>query len=184
PLETRRERPVSPSRGVNLPVGPRPRRWGLGSVQRYAENAQTLRTATPRSRHRPPSRPRAPKRTSASPWRAATCAPTTVPPPQVTSASGARFAAEKLGVARVVLGRELSVKEMAQVSTGAPGVQLEAFVHGALCVSYSGQCFSSEAWGGRSANRGQCAQAPGRRLDQGRRHDRPRGQRQIPAITA
>jgi collagenase-like PrtC family protease len=38
-------------------------------------------------------------------------------------------------------------------------LQVEAFVHGALCVSYSGQCFSSEAWGGRSANRGQCAQA-------------------------
>ena len=38
-------------------------------------------------------------------------------------------------------------------------MELEAFVHGALCVSYSGQCFSSEAWGGRSANRGQCAQA-------------------------
>jgi hypothetical protein len=37
--------------------------------------------------------------------------------------------------------------------------QIEAFVHGAMCVSYSGQCFSSEAWGGRSANRGQCAQA-------------------------
>jgi len=39
------------------------------------------------------------------------------------------------------------------------GAEVEAFVHGALCVSYSGQCFSSEAWGGRSANRGQCAQA-------------------------
>ena len=38
-------------------------------------------------------------------------------------------------------------------------VEYEVFVHGALCVSYSGQCFSSEAWGGRSANRGQCAQA-------------------------
>ena len=41
----------------------------------------------------------------------------------------------------------------------AGGVRVEAFVHGALCVSYSGQCLSSEAWGGRSANRGQCAQA-------------------------
>ena len=38
-------------------------------------------------------------------------------------------------------------------------VEIETFVHGALCVSYSGQCFSSEQWGGRSANRGQCAQA-------------------------
>lgn len=41
----------------------------------------------------------------------------------------------------------------------SPAVEYEVFVHGALCVSYSGQCFSSEAWGGRSANRGQCAQA-------------------------
>lgn len=46
----------------------------------------------------------------------------------------------------------------AQVRAGT-GAEVEAFVHGALCVSYSGQCFSSEAWGGRSANRGQCAQA-------------------------
>ena len=45
-----------------------------------------------------------------------------------------------------------------QVRQGT-GAEVEAFVHGALCVSYSGQCFSSEAWGGRSANRGQCAQA-------------------------
>src|SRR6185503_565277 len=42
---------------------------------------------------------------------------------------------------------------------GQTSCELEMFVHGALCVSYSGQCFSSEAWGGRSANRGQCAQA-------------------------
>src|ERR1700709_215982 len=42
---------------------------------------------------------------------------------------------------------------------GKTGGDLEMFVHGALCVAYSGQCFSSEAWGGRSANRGQCAQA-------------------------
>ena len=41
----------------------------------------------------------------------------------------------------------------------AGGARVEAFVHGALCVAYSGQCLSSEAWGGRSANRGQCAQA-------------------------
>ena len=47
-----------------------------------------------------------------------------------------------------------------QVSAGS-GAEVEAFVHGALCVSYSGQCYSSEAWGGRSANRGQCAQVRG-----------------------
>jgi collagenase-like PrtC family protease len=63
-----------------------------------------------------------------------------------------------LGVTRVVVGRELSVTEIDQVSADT-GVEIEAFCHGALCVSYSGQCYSSEAWGGRSANRGQCAQA-------------------------
>lgn len=77
----------------------------------------------------------------------------------VTSAPGARFAAQICGADRVVLGRELSLSEIAAVRKDAPGVEIEAFVHGALCVSYSGQCFSSEAWGGRSANRGQCAQA-------------------------
>ena len=102
-----------------------------------------------------------------------------------------RFARELLGTERVVLGRELSIDEIAGVSRDAANVEVEAtassclvsrphlhpvsniadssglrdsdglqvFVHGALCVSYSGQCFSSEAWGGRSANRGQCAQA-------------------------
>jgi hypothetical protein len=140
----------------------------------------------------------------------------------ITSGPGAQFAAQR-GVARVVVGRELSVREIGKLSQGtgawracapprslppalpsflsipwatagsctrnasmaaghalgvrlraqqwAPiqhprrplrpraGAEIEAFVHGALCVSYSGQCFSSEAWGGRSANRGQCAQA-------------------------
>lgn len=75
----------------------------------------------------------------------------------VTSAEGAAFVAS-LGVERVVLGRELSVSEIRSI-TANTNVECEVFVHGALCVSYSGQCFSSEAWGGRSANRGQCAQA-------------------------
>ena len=56
-----------------------------------------------------------------------------------------------------VLGRELSLSEIEQIA-GNTDTEIEAFVHGALCVSYSGQCYSSEAWGGRSANRGQCAQ--------------------------
>ena len=78
----------------------------------------------------------------------------------VTSADGAAFCNELLGSSRVVLGRELSLTEIDHVTTHLdPQVEIEAFVHGALCVSYSGQCFSSEAWGGRSANRGQCAQA-------------------------
>jgi putative protease len=75
----------------------------------------------------------------------------------ITSTEGARFA-QNQGVSRVVLGRELSLREISAVRQGF-GHEIEVFVHGALCVSYSGQCFSSEAWGGRSANRGQCAQA-------------------------
>jgi len=75
----------------------------------------------------------------------------------ITSAEGVELARE-LGVSRVVLARELSLDEIRNIRA-ATDVELEIFVHGALCVSYSGQCFSSEAWGGRSANRGQCAQA-------------------------
>ena len=69
----------------------------------------------------------------------------------ITSAEGAEFARE-LGCERVVVGRELSIRDIAAVREGTTA-EVEAFVHGALCVSYSGQCFSSEAWGGRSANR-------------------------------
>ena len=57
-----------------------------------------------------------------------------------------------------MLARELSLDEIRAIRAETD-CELEMFVHGALCVSYSGQCFSSEAWGGRSANRGQCAQA-------------------------
>lgn len=74
----------------------------------------------------------------------------------VTSLEALNFAST-LGIDRVVVGRELSIADIEEVSRGE--AEVEAFVHGALCVSYSGQCFSSEAWGGRSANRGQCAQA-------------------------
>jgi collagenase-like PrtC family protease len=76
----------------------------------------------------------------------------------ITDHHGALFA-NALGINRVVVGRELSISEMEKVVERANNVEIEAFVHGALCVSYSGQCYSSEAWGGRSANRGQCAQA-------------------------
>ncbi len=75
----------------------------------------------------------------------------------VTSADGVRFA-QSLGVSRVVMARELSLDDIRSIRAETD-CELEMFVHGALCVSYSGQCFSSEAWGGRSANRGQCAQA-------------------------
>jgi len=66
--------------------------------------------------------------------------------------------AERLGMDRVVVARELSIDEIAAIrrQTAMP---LEVFVHGALCVAYSGQCLTSESLGGRSANRGQCAQA-------------------------
>jgi U32 family peptidase len=66
--------------------------------------------------------------------------------------------AEQLGIERVVLARELSVREIEKIAAGTT-MPLEVFVHGALCVAYSGQCLTSESLGGRSANRGQCAQA-------------------------
>ena len=75
----------------------------------------------------------------------------------ITSAEGVALA-QQFGVSRVVLARELSLDEIRTIRQQTD-CELEMFVHGALCVSYSGQCFSSEAWGGRSANRGQCAQA-------------------------
>ena len=63
-----------------------------------------------------------------------------------------------LGFKRVVLARELSVDEIAEIHAQVPDVELEVFVHGALCVSYSGQCYASQHCFGRSANRGACAQ--------------------------
>ena len=94
----------------------------------------------------------------------------------VTSAGGVEFARE-LGCNLVVLARECSLKEIGKIVTSDecrvsreqkessspvtrhPSLPLEVFVHGALCVAYSGQCLTSEALGGRSANRGECAQA-------------------------
>lgn len=67
-------------------------------------------------------------------------------------------AAKDLGLSRVVLPRELSVREIRKISQQTE-MPLEVFIHGALCVAYSGQCLTSESLGGRSANRGQCAQA-------------------------
>src|SRR3954466_13562751 len=65
---------------------------------------------------------------------------------------------KRLGVRRGILARELSTSDVRKI-TSATDMPVEVFVHGALCVSYSGQCLTSEAIGGRSANRGQCAQA-------------------------
>jgi putative protease len=66
--------------------------------------------------------------------------------------------ARALGASRVILARELSLDDIARIRAETD-VELEVFVHGALCVAYSGQCLTSEAIGGRSANRGACAQA-------------------------
>lgn len=83
-----------------------------------------------------------------------------------------------LGFKRVVLARELSVDEIREIHEQVPDVELEVFVHGALCVSYSGQCYASQYCFGRSANRGACAQfcrlpfdlvdSEGRTIEQGR----------------
>ncbi|HSP77481.1 MAG TPA: DUF3656 domain-containing protein, partial [Myxococcaceae bacterium] len=75
----------------------------------------------------------------------------------LSSAEGIRFA-RGLGMSRVVVPRELSVAEIRRLA-GQTDMELEVFIHGALCMSWSGQCLTSEAWGGRSANRGQCAQS-------------------------
>ncbi|MEY3608425.1 MAG: hypothetical protein RLZZ447_1213, partial [Verrucomicrobiota bacterium] len=81
----------------------------------------------------------------------------------ITSPAGVAFARD-LGAQLVVLARENSLADItriqaAQAEAGAPPLPLEVFVHGALCVAYSGQCLTSESLGGRSANRGECAQA-------------------------
>ncbi len=84
---------------------------------------------------------------------------------------------EQVGFSRAILARELTLEEIRVIRRAAPAIELEAFIHGALCVCYSGQCYLSYAVGGRSGNRGQCAQpcrkpyalvdADGRRLAQG-----------------
>src|ERR687886_95470 len=80
----------------------------------------------------------------------------------ITSATGVEFA-KSLGCQLVVLARECSLKEInkiqQQIRERDASLPLEVFVHGALCVAYSGQCLTSESLGGRSANRGECAQA-------------------------
>ena len=74
----------------------------------------------------------------------------------VTGAEGMRFLEEK-GASRVVAARELSLEELKKMHAASP-IEIEAFVHGALCYSYSGQCLMSSIFGGRSGNRGRCAQ--------------------------
>ncbi len=77
----------------------------------------------------------------------------------ISSAAGVDFA-RALGCELVVLARECSLAEIEKIRAASPAqLPLEVFVHGALCVAYSGQCLTSESLGGRSANRGECAQA-------------------------
>jgi putative protease len=77
----------------------------------------------------------------------------------VTSAAGVEFARE-LGCELVVMARECSLRDLEAIQQALPAaLPLEVFIHGALCVAYSGQCLTSESLGGRSANRGECAQA-------------------------
>lgn len=75
----------------------------------------------------------------------------------ITSPEAVEFT-KPFGLERVVLGRENNLKQIKTIGEQAR-LPMEVFVHGALCVSYSGQCLTSEMWGGRSANRGECAQA-------------------------
>ena len=65
---------------------------------------------------------------------------------------------KRIGLPRVVLARELSVNQIKKIIDKNPKIEIETFMHGALCVSYSGQCYLSQYIGGRSANRGECAQ--------------------------
>lgn len=74
----------------------------------------------------------------------------------VTGPAGMKFL-EELGADRVVAARELSLEELAEMHRASP-IEIEAFIHGALCYSYSGQCLMSSLLGGRSGNRGRCAQ--------------------------
>ncbi len=73
------------------------------------------------------------------------------------NARAARFWAE-LGAKRIVLARELSLAEIAEIHAAVPEAELEAFVHGAMCISYSGRCYLSDYLAGRSSNRGECSQ--------------------------
>lgn len=73
-------------------------------------------------------------------------------------ASGAKVM-QGLGIERIVLARENSLEDIREIRAAVPGLGLETFVHGALCISYSGQCYMSGMISERSANRGSCAQS-------------------------
>ena len=71
----------------------------------------------------------------------------------------------EIGVSRVILARELSIEQIKEIHNQNPNLELESFIHGALCVSMSGQCYLSQYIGGRSANRGECAQPCRKKYD-------------------
>ena len=73
-----------------------------------------------------------------------------------TNKYAVKFYAEELRAERVILARELSLKEIAEIREFNPDTELEAFVHGAMCISYSGRCLLSDYLDGRSSNRGAC----------------------------
>ena len=66
---------------------------------------------------------------------------------------------QRLGVERVVLARENTLEDIRAIRSAVPDLGLETFIHGALCISYSGQCYMSGMISERSANRGSCAQS-------------------------
>ncbi len=74
----------------------------------------------------------------------------------ITNQQGVEFAQDN-GMSRIVLAREMGTKEIANI-VEKTGAEIEVFVHGALCFAYSGQCLMSSMLGGRSGNRGRCAQ--------------------------
>jgi len=74
-----------------------------------------------------------------------------------TNSAAAKFWQE-LGLSRIILAREVSLSEIKAISQAAPGLELEYFIHGAMCMAYSGRCFLSQQLTGRSANLGDCAQ--------------------------
>ena len=76
----------------------------------------------------------------------------------VTNSYSAKFFKD-LGVKRIVLARELSITEIKKIHEEVPDIELEAFVHGAMCISYSGRCLLSNYFTGRDSNRGACVQA-------------------------
>lgn len=75
----------------------------------------------------------------------------------ICTGKGAEFF-QNLGASRIVTAREISIKEIAEIHKACPDLEIESFIHGALCVCYSGQCLMSSMLGGRSGNRGRCAQ--------------------------